>query len=336
MARLSDAFEMAWKSLSGTSAESGWRTIALDPAGSISIHAGRRFPENQEAMLVRFPTAVIGAVDKLPDGRGFSVERVDPKGDGHTWLALACKSQADTGRFCAMACEVAGALDAAASEGASERQSMRMFLGRVRAWQEFMRKGRTGLPAEEEIGLAGELTMLASIIDAGAPEHAALEGWVGPLDALQDFALGTGAIEVKTTLAPIGFVAGIVSLEQLDDAVLQPLFVAAVRLRQTEHGSRLPDLVSAMRSRLAADHEAARLLSERLIAAGYFDSDADRYERRFEAGEPRLIEVGQRFPRLVRGNVPAGVIQARYEVDLDGELGDLMDTASALGRLGVI
>lgn len=310
--------------------------MPLDAAGAIAIHVGRCFPENQEAMLVRFPTLKIAASEKLPEGQGFSVERVDPKGDGHGWLALTRKPFGGAELFAAMACDVAGTLDVAAAEGLTELKVMRAFLGRVRAWQEFMRKGSRTLSAEAEIGLAGELAVLGSIIEAGVAEHAAVEAWLGPLDGLQDFWLGTGAIEVKTTVSAAGFTARIMSLEQLDDSQRQPLFIAAARMRQVPSGRTLPEAVAAARAQVEADPEARRWLAEKLIAAGYFDGHADEYERKLELAAVRVIEVGEEFPRLVRGNVPVGVAQASYEIDLDQVRGNASDLQSALKKLGAI
>ena len=336
MARPSNAFEMAWTSLDAATDEAGWRSIAVDPAGPITIHAGRRFPENHEAMLVRFPTLKIALAEKLPDGQGFSMERVDPRGDGRAWLALTRKTNGSHELFTVMACDVAGSLDSAAAEGADEQKTLGVLLGRVRAWQEFMRKGSLALDAEGEIGLAGELAVLAILVDEGVDVNAAVSGWVGPLDGLQDFLLGTGTMESKTTISSTGFTARIVSLDQLDDVSLQPLFVAAVKYRQMTSGKTLPDIVAATRAKVSADPEAARLLSERLIAAGYFDSHADRYSRRFELASIRFIEVCEAFPRLVRGTVPSAVIQAQYEIDLDKVPGGTAEATLALKKLGAI
>lgn len=310
--------------------------MPLDAAGAIAIHVGRCFPENQEAMLVRFPTLKIASSEKLPEGQGFSVERVDPKGDGHGWLALTRKPSGGAELFATMACDVAGSLDVAAAEGLTELKVIRAFLGRVRAWQEFMRKGSRTLSAEAEIGLAGELAVLGSIIEAGVAEHTAVEAWLGPLDGLQDFWLGTGAIEVKTTVSAVGFTARIMSLEQLDDSQRQPLFIAAARMRQVPSGRTLPEAVAAARAQVEADPEARRWLAEKLIAAGYFDAHADEYERKLELAAVRVIEVGEEFPRLVRGNVPVGVAQASYEIDLDQVCVNLSDLQSALEKLGAI
>ena len=221
-------------------------------------------------------------------------------------------------------------------DDADETRLLRVFLGRIRAWQEFMRKGAQALSPESEIGLAGELTLLRAIIDAGLPLASAIESWVGPLDGVRDFEMGTGSLEVKATLSAVGFPAKIGSLEQLDDSARQPLFLAGARLRQTDNGQSLPELVADMRDVVAGYAEPVRLLSERLIAAGYFDAHADRYVRRFALADIRVVEVKDDFPRLTPGSVPLGVTKATYEIDLDKVLGPSIPTADALKKLGAI
>lgn len=336
MARPNSAFELAWGSLSGASVEPGWRTIPVEPAGAIAIHAGRRFPGNEEAVLACFPSASLPHAEKLPDGQGFAVERADPHNDGRAWLALTRRAHGSVELFATMVRDVVGALDAAVLEGAPADRLLRVFLGRVKAWQEFMRKGAQALGPEAEIGLFGELATLCAAMDAGVAPDACVEAWVGPLDAAQDFELGTGALEVKTTVATAGFPARVGSLEQLDDSLRQPLFVVAVRLRQLVGGQSLPDIVAAARSRAAASEEAARVLGERLISAGYFEAHADRYVRRFAIDGIRALEVTAAFPRLVHATVPAGITRAVYDVDLEKAAGPRLELAAALKRVGVI
>jgi hypothetical protein len=300
------------------------------------VRAGCRSPDNVEAVLVGFPTARLAAADKLPEGQGFSVERADPEGNGRFWLALTRKSAGSAELFAAMACDVVGALDDAVAASADEAKLLRVLTGRVGAWQEFMRKGTQALSPEAEIGLIGELTLLRAIIDAGVPSTHAIESWVGPLDGIQDFELGTGALEVKATLSSTGFPAKIGSLEQLDDSTRQPLFVAGARLRQTESGQNLPAIVEAMRLTIKGNAEAERLLAERLLAAGYVDSHADRYPRRFEQAGIRVVQVADGFPRLTSGTVPAGIMRAMYEIDLDKVPGDNVGAEGALKELGAI
>lgn len=336
MARPSNEFLMAWSSLISADTEPGWQAISLPSAGPLQLTAGRRSPDNAEAVLVGFPTARLAAADRLPEGQGFAVERADPEGSGKLWLALTRKSSGSAELFAAMACDVVGALDDAAATGSDEGKLLRVFIGRVGAWQEFMRKGTQALSPEAEIGLIGELMLLRAIIEAGIPPALAVESWVGPLDGIQDFELGTGALEVKTTLSAAGFPAKIGSLQQLDDSTRQPLFVAGARLRQTENGQNLPGIVEAMRVAIKGDGEAERLLAERLLAAGYTDSHSDRYPRKFEQAGTRVVEVSNNFPRMTSGTVPAGIMRAMYEIDLDKAPGENVGAEGALKKLGAI
>lgn len=335
MKHRSEEISFAWASLgSAEGFTSGWRSIPISCRTGALLHAGQRFPSREEALLAGFSAAIVPAAEHLPGGHGFSVERVDLRVDGKTWLALTRRSTGSIELFLAMACDVADALDSAA--GANERQLLRVFLGRVRAWQEFMRKGAQPLGPEAEIGLIGELKALSSIIESGVSAATACDAWVGPLDGRRDFELGTGGLEVKTTLSTSGFPARIGSLDQLDDTVRQPLFVSGVRLRQVASGQGLPDFVEEVRDIVRGDAEAERLLSERLIAAGYFDAHADSYSRRFSHVGLQVMRVAEGFPRLTPSCVPLGVTRASYEIDLEKVPGPRLVIDSALKELGVI
>jgi hypothetical protein len=317
MVRPSNEFHLAWSSLTSPENALGWQVIDLPSAGPLQLRAGRRSPDNAEAILVGFKSARVSASEKLPEGQGFTVEKADPDGTGQAWLALTRKSAGSVELFSTMTCDVVGALDDAVTYSIDETKLMRVLISRVSAWQEFMRKGAQALSAEAEIGLVGELLLLNAIVDAGVSSVDAVAAWVGPLDGVQDFQIGTGAIEVKSTVGAAGFVAKIGALEQLDNSTLQPLYLAGIRLRQLESGQTLPMIAEKMRSTIFAEPEAARLFAERLLAAGYVDLHAERYQRRFELGQIRLIEVTDAFPRLTRSNVPKGVLRAVYEIDLD-------------------
>jgi hypothetical protein len=95
-------------------------------------------------------------------------------------------------------------------------------------------------------------------------------------------------------------------------------------------------LVAETRDIAAGEAEAMRLLSERLIAAGYFDVHADRYVRRFTLADIRVVEVENGFPRLTPGSVPLGITKATYEIDLDKAAGPSIPAADALKKLGAI
>lgn len=334
MARPSEEFLLVWAALSGDDPTPGWQAIALPPAGPVEVQAGRRSPDNAESVLLGFSSAQLAAAEKLPEGQGFVVERASPERSGQLRLALTRRFSGSVELFAAMACDVVGALDEAASSGAGESTLLRVFIRRVSAWQEFMRKGSQALSPEAEIGLVGELNVLKSIVDAGISHAVAVESWVGPLDGVQDFELGTGAIEVKATLSADGFPAKVGSLEQLDDSMRQPLFLAGVRLRQTETGQSLPEMVEGLRESTKIDMEAATILGDRLIAAGYFDVHSDRYVRRFIAIDILVIAVDSKFPRLTHATVLSGVTHASYRIELEKNAGIKIGMPEALKKLG--
>lgn len=333
MARPIDEFVLAWDSLSGEYPDEGWRSIPVAPVGTCVLVAGRRFPGNQEALLAGFSRAKVPAAEKLPEGGGFEVCRADPHGDGSTWVALTRKQSGSRELFAEMVADVAGAMDTEAANG--EERILRTLLSRVRSWQEFMRKGAQALGPEAEVGLIGELSFLESLLAADVPADLAVAAWVGPLDAPQDFVLGTGAIEVKATIASVGFPAKIGSIDQLDDSVRSPLFLAGVRLSQKESGRSLPEFVITIFDALCGNTEAERLFVDRLLEAGFHNSHADRYLRRFALVETHIFEVVERFPRIIPGNVPDGVRNVVYQVDLDRAPGGDADLAATLKMLGV-
>lgn len=333
MARPIEEFAMAWQALSGNGGGEGWRCISVSPAGLCPIMAARRFPGNEEAMLVGFSSAKAPLTETLPEGVGFEVAREDPHGDGKTWIALTRKDSGGEEMFAEMVCDIAGMMDAVA--GAGEDAVLRAMLSRIRAWQEFMRRTPRGLSPEAEVGLAGELVFLNLLLDAGMNASSAVESWLGPTGGIQDFEIGGGSVEVKATLSGNGFLAKIGSLEQLDDSLRSPLFLAGVRFVLGGAGSTLGDMARTLSEKLAATPGAAADFADRLVAAGFPSLYHGRYTRRFSQDSVRILAVGGDFPRFVPGNVADAVRRVKYELDLDRLPGEGIPVGEVIERLGV-
>ena len=334
MAKSIDEIEVAWSSLTDSPDATGLRSIAVSSPIHVALRAGRSFPGKEEALVVGFPSVTIAAAEKLPESQGFSVSRLEATTEAAQWLALTRKSSGSFELFTSMVSDVVESLHAA--ELGDEKNLLRIFLGRIRAWQEFMRKGALALSPEAELGLIGELAVLDAIIKEGVAASTAIEGWLGPLDGMQDFHLGLGALEVKSSISPAGFPAKIGSLEQLDDRALQPLFVVGAKFRQVDSGKNLPTIIADLFASLGNNQEALRLLEERLLAAGYFTQHTDRYPRRFVLNEIRVVEVVEGFPRLIQGDIPPGILGARYDIDLDRAPGERITINQALKRMGAV
>jgi hypothetical protein len=333
-----DELTAAWRALEGAERSSGWRTIHIAVGGSSALLAGRRFPENQEALLVGFAGKGALLPEALPQGRGFEVSKAElgAASAGRVWIALCRNSTGRLDLFTMMARDVVTTLcDLPKADDATR---LRLFLARIRAWQDFMRSDTDGcLAPDAEVGLVGELEVLGNLLGIGIAASTALDAWRGPLDGIQDFAFGTGAIEVKTTSSPSGFLATIGSLEQLDDSLTRPIFVAAVRVMLTSSGETLPERIGRIREVLSGDSASLGTFANLLLHAGFIDLAAHRYTRRFSrTSSSRILNVSDMFPRITRASVPVEIRSARYEVDLDLIKTPDVGLLDALHQLGAI
>lgn len=329
-----DEIQSAWRALGEITDSPGWNTIHIGNAHQCPIRAGRYFPVNTEALLVGFMTAQIPRDAQLPQGQGFSVSTVSvpSTGSSYHWIALSRQDNGSLDLFTTMAVDLIGMLKSFV--GTDENQRLQAFLTRIRAWQDFMSRGVKGvLGSEAETGLFGELVFLQRLLEK-MPAGIAVDAWRGPLGGVQDFTLGTGAIEVKTTVKPHGFPAAIGTLDQLDDTHIQPLFIGAVRLSLDSSGLTLPEHASILRSRLAFEPTVLFIFNARLFHAGLFDANAGQYFRRFILSEFRIYRIFNEFPRLIRANVPIGIEKARYQIDLDRIRSPEIELDHALQQLG--
>jgi hypothetical protein len=275
-------------------------------------------PGNEEAVLIGFRHVRIPPDDQLPQGLGFQVTGVVHPFEetGRVWVALSRQSAGSVDLFATMAADVVSTMESCS--GVADDRIFHLFLTRIRAWQEFMRREGDGLLSPEaEIGLIGELIFLRDVLEAGIRPVTATEGWHGPLDGLHDFVLGTGAIEVKTSVAAGGFPAKISSLEQLDDLPGRLLFLTAIRLVPDASGSTLTETVDDVRRLVRGVPAAASVLDSLLLHAGFLDAVSDRYVRRFSRARTRILPITEKFPRLARTLVRPEIRCARYELDID-------------------
>lgn len=326
-----------WRALGGSGENSGWQIIPISPNGPCRFLAGRHFPGNEESLLVGFTSMRIPPAINLPQGRGFHVGRVSLSGReaAHSWFALSRQDSGNLDLFTMMATDVITTIQRYPT--ADEERIFNLFLSRIRAWQDFMHENRdSSLSPEAEVGLYGELHLLHHLIAAGLPTNTAVDGWQGPLDGIQDFSFGTGAIEVKSTVAAGSFPARIGSLQQLDDSLTRPLFLAAVRLELSPCGETLSGRAAALHNQLAGDPAAQSMLGDKLLRAGLLPGSEILYTRKFSHFSTRLLRITEGFPRLTSGNVSSEIRSARYEIDLDLIPSLSLDLRHVMTELGII
>ena len=308
----------AWRALADGGTADGWRTIPIGLKGPCRVLAGRHFRGGEEAVLISFPpTTAVSDDIRLPQGRGFRVEVVKDElpVDAPPWIAIVRQPAGNESMFTRMADDVITLLQRLED---TNRSLLRRFTGRIRAWQAFMEQDHEKvLTSSAEIGLVGELVVLQHVLDGGVAEADAVEGWCGPLDGLHDFAFQAGAMEVKATVSSAGFPAVVGSLEQLDAALVNRLYLVAVRLSLGIAGQTLPELIALVHDRVSGDEATLAGFDDRLLQAGFLDGSSRHYQRRFGHVRTSVFCVGKGFPGLTPGTVHRSIRRARYELDLD-------------------
>jgi Putative PD-(D/E)XK family member, (DUF4420) len=192
------------------------------------------------------------------------------------------------------------------------------------------------LSSDREVGLFGELTVVDCLISTlGSPQ--AIAAWRGPDGDEHDFDLGSGDLEVKSTLSEKR-VHWIGSLSQLEPTPDRPLWLLSMQLT-TGLGDALTvaDLVAELRARLAGADLAA--FEGKLYSAGWRDKYGTTMRRRFRMrSKPLLLPVDAEFPALTQDRVAAaGMPLARlreiaYSIDVAG-LNEELCPPPALGQL---
>ena len=307
----------AWHALSGKHDCEGWKTIPVSTKAPCLLLAGKKFPGNEEALLVGFRKLTKNSMNIMPQGQGFEVSLLssDPTQGDRSWIALSRRPKASFDLFAKMTEDLLRFFDNNSSQ--DEHMLLSLFMSRIRAWQDFMDRHREGvLSADAELGLVGELTILHEMLQAGMPPRKALESWQGPLNGLQDFMSESGSIEVKSTLSSARFTAIISSLEQLDDTMHAPIILAALRFIN-DNGMTLPEYINQIQSTVELNQDLLEIFNIRLLHAGYVHSNFEHYTRRFRHKSTSLFMVNDKFPRLIRNNVHPAISKARYEINLE-------------------
>uniref|UniRef100_A0A831XLR8 PD-(D/E)XK motif protein n=1 Tax=Geobacter metallireducens TaxID=28232 RepID=A0A831XLR8_GEOME len=333
----SESLNAAWRALKGDVEREGWRTIAVAGGTRCRILAGRHFPGNEEAIIVGLSVGITPSATSLPAGNGFIVKILDlgVASAGCVWFGLVRQPAGRLDFFEMMAEDIVATI--IASGPADDERLLAVFLGRVRAWQSFMERDSEGiLGAEAEVGLHGELVVLKSILAAGVNVEVAVQAWCGPLDGLHDFRFPAGAIEVKATTSTGTFPATVSSLEQLDESMVNELFLAGVRLRTGPDGKSLAHRAEEIRHHLHDNPVTLAAFETRLLHAGFFPALAARYPRRFSHIQTTIHHVSNGFPRLTHASVPVAVRKARYEIDLDLAASADLPLISVLKTIGAL
>ena len=319
MMKVTDALNQAWSAVvtEALQAEGDYhRRIHLQCAWP--AHAGIHRPTNTRILLLEIEIESVRKLRLKDETKGYSID-VSADEAGRTGRATIRIQEMDPGYrdvftiFCADILEHwiphAGASDAI--------QSLSRQLAR---WKKFFQRGaQIGLKREDYIGLYGELSFIEDGLSKSLVHLHVVNAWQGPAGTNQDFLFGQVAVEIKTTTGNDIDLVNITNARQLDSAGLQYLFLAryAFDFRQ-QSGRTLPQLVASLKASLASvSNEALTAFNDQLLEVGFVEAIQNDFDewgftlRRFD-----VFTVGEGFPRLIESEVPSGVSNISYTLNL--------------------
>jgi len=197
------------------------------------------------------------------------------------------------------------------------QESLKKVLRRYAAWMKLLDHKRSALlSANAQKGLLAELVFLKEEIESGMNPSEAIEGWVGPDGADQDFVYGDGWHEIKATGASSSQVT-ISSVEQLDSPSSGELVVFRIDKCAPAHSGAvtLYAMVHALFGMLMSEVSALDDFVLKLGSAGYIDMN--EYDKQnFLVSAKQSYKVTETFPRIVRTELPIEIVNAEYQLDL--------------------
>ncbi len=288
-----------------------WALRLAKPDPACPLHVGLELGTGRRGLLLQVERRLVPAKRVWPACRGLEVLAV-PTGGRDALFGVALKDNRQADVFTVLAEDLARRV----TEPGSPTARVSALLGGLARWQKFLAALLEGLTDEQQRGLWGELYFLRGRL-LPALGAAAVNGWKGGEHAHQDFQLAGGAVEVKTALAKEPQTVRITSERQLDPRRWPALFLHVLALDVREADETLPAMVGSIRSVLSRDTAGLERFEDELLQYGYLDAHAPSYVGRgYVVRSAKFFRVGPKFPCLVEADLPAGVGDVKYGLNV--------------------
>lgn len=289
----------------------------LPAASTCDLFIGVQKPTNVRLLIVRFNANALPTDYDLPTFRSLDIQ-VQHEAEGSTERLTATVRAPQTAWndiFTSLAEDIARAV----GSQTSENEAAHVFKSRLLQWQLLLQKtGTTGLTAEQQQGLYGELWCLREIVLPTLSVFPAVTAWTGPEATDRDFQfVGATALEVKTTRSSGTQILSISSERQLDDTGINSLYLLHLPLEKMQNaGETLPQIVAVLRNTFGSSPLALVLFEDKLLNAGYLATQAALYQNAgYTLHGVHLYQVQEGFPRITPLQLLPGVGRVRYEID---------------------
>ena len=246
--------------------------------------------------------------------RGIDVDLRQHSAKREQTLVLTLASHADLDLFHALCKTLVRNL----GNASNPRTALTIALNQLKRWQRFLAGKKPRILSPWEVrGLFAELHFLQSLYTHLLNHNDALSAWIGPKGGRQDFVFGNTAVEVKTLSNKGPNLVNISSENQLESPA-EKLFLTTSRIIESSELSSAVSL-NEMVQRIETDLIGSSALDEyqtKLAEVGYVE--LHHYDNpSMQVTETRAYQVIDEFPRIVRSEIPHGVQNVKYQLQID-------------------
>lgn len=305
-----------WNNLASAE-EAGLTKRRIPVESPLYVYGTYRYPDNLYGIAFSYDSSLIIPVDQFKSLKGLVIMQMPDTSFEHRSLLLIQLHHTECLGVFATLCSD---LTSAVTREFSEKSALRIVLNQLEKWRTLFDRGlAAGLSPAEQQGLYGELHLLSRMIRRDSSDMAETVGyWVGCDKAMRDFQGENWAIEVKTTATNGSDRLTINGERQLDDALLDRLFLYHLSVEVSrKNGQTLNREIEDLRKALATDTIALHRFNTGLIHAGYFDEHASMYQDRcYKIRREQTYRISGNFPRIVEKDLRNGVCNVSYTINI--------------------
>lgn len=184
-------------------------------------------------------------------------------------------------------------------------------------WRRLLQLRGQGLLSLEELrGLVGELWLVINRFAKVMPIDQVIAGWLGPLNAPQDFWYESSGFHEAKSIGPTSTRLKITSAHQLDEPGMELLVVHVPQVAESEGGAvNLVGLVDVVSGRLAEAGNDTNELGLRIKRLGVDLEHPFYAETWFRVTAVETYQVSETFPAIRHSSLQDGIDRVRYSID---------------------
>ncbi len=200
----------------------------------------------------------------------------------------------------------------------SNEVALSMTVKRLKLWISLLNKTNKGFLQDFQIrGLIAELNFIKKVVASNIFSLTqAINSWVGPNNAPQDFIFAKEAYEIKSIAVGKRKIS-ISSLEQLEfTGDLKIVVFELLNCGKNDLNKVNLNIITSEIESLINDSDLLIIFKTKLLEIGYFQHSFYD-DKNFQIVEGYKFRVDNNFPKLLRSNIPREIVNASYEINVE-------------------